>query len=133
MSALVFTLKKQPEFTLEVTPLTPDNLEGKTLTNIKNLKLIYGNKAVKLDTLFSVKGSDSSQVIIEKSSDKLINAGHGMTKGSITIKGDVGDFLGQGMKNGILTVIGNAGSWAGNAMSGGRININGNALDFNAF
>jgi len=130
MSALVFTLKKQPEFTLEVTPLTPDNLEGKTLTNIKNLKLIYGNKAVKLDTLFSVKGSDSSQVIIEKSSDKLINAGHGMTKGSITIKGDVGDFLGQGMKNGILTVIGNAGSWAGNAMSGGRININGNAGDY---
>ena len=130
MSALIFTLKNQPKFTLDAAPLTPENLEGKTLTQIKNLKIIYGNKTSKLDTLFTVKGTDPSQIIIENSTDKLINAGQAMTKGSLTINGDAGDFLGQGMKNGTLTVIGNTGSWTGNAMSGGRININGNAGDY---
>ncbi len=130
MSALIFTLKNQPKFTLDAAPLTPENLEGKTLTQIKNLKIIYGNKTSKLDTLFTVEGTDSSQIIIENSTDKLINAGQAMTKGSLTINGDAGDFLGQGMKNGTLTVIGNTGSWTGNAMSGGRININGNAGDY---
>jgi len=130
MSALIFTLKNQPKFTLNVAPLTPENLEGKTLTKIRNLKIIYGNKSVKLDTLFSVKGTDSTHITIEKSTDKLINIGQGMTKGNITIKGDAGDFLGQGMKSGTLSVDGNVGSWAGNAMAGGRININGNAGDY---
>lgn len=130
MSALVFTLKTQPEFTLNVAPLTPDNLDGKTLSKIKDLKIEYGNKRVKLNTLFNVKGKDSTHIVIEKSTDKLINAGQGMTRGSITINGDAGDFLGQGMKNGTLTVLGNVGAWTGNAMSGGHINISGNALDY---
>ena len=55
MSALIFTLKNQPKFTLDAAPLTPENLEGKTLTQIKNLKIIYGNKTSKLDTLFTVE------------------------------------------------------------------------------
>lgn len=130
MSALVFTLKSEAKFTLNVASLTPENLEGKTLAKIKKLKIIYGNETVNLDTLFTVRGSNSSNIVIENSTDKLINAGQGMNKGSITIKGDVGDFLGQGMKNGTLTVVGNAGSWIGNAMAGGRIDINGNARDY---
>jgi formylmethanofuran dehydrogenase subunit C len=130
MSTLTFVLKSQPQFTLDAAPLTPDNLEGKTLSNIRGLKIVYGNETVKLETLFTVKGTDSNNISIEKSTDKLMNVGQGMTKGSIIIKGNVGEFLGQGMKNGTLTVEGNVGSWVGNAMSGGRININGNARDY---
>ncbi|MCG8378527.1 MAG: formylmethanofuran dehydrogenase subunit C [Proteobacteria bacterium] len=130
MSALIFTLKTQPKFTLDVSPLVADKLEGKTLTKIKNINLVYGKENIKVKELFNVKGRDTDQIIIEKSCDKLIHVGQEMTKGTIEVKGNVGDFLGQGMKNGTLTVNGNAGSWVGNNMAGGRININGDAADY---
>jgi len=130
VTAIKFTLKNQPKFTLDVSPLVPDNLESKTLTQIKNLKLIYGQKTVKVESLFTVTGKASNRISIENSCDKLINVGQGMTKGNIDVRGDVGDFLGKGMKNGTLTVIGNAGSWTGNSMAGGRINIIGDASDY---
>ena len=130
MTALTFTLKVKPKFPLDVSPLVPDNLEGKTQTAIKKLKLVYGKESIKVDELFSVKGNDANQIRIEKSCDKLIHVGQGMTKGIIEVKGDVGNFLGQGMKNGTLSVNGNAGAWAGNSMAGGRINIKGNVSDY---
>ncbi len=130
MSALTFTLKSTPLFTLDATPLTPENLAGKTLADIKKIKIVYGREAVRLDALFTVKGTNTNDIRIEESTNKLINVGYGMGAGSIMVKGNVGDFLGQGMKNGCLTVHGNVGSWAGNAMSGGRINIKGNAQDY---
>lgn len=130
MSALTFTLKSQPKFTLDMSPLTPDNLQDLNLDEIKKIKLIYGKEKVKVDELFSVKGNDKNEIIINKSCKQLICVGKKMTMGSITIKGDVGDFLGQTMKNGSITIHGNAGSWAGNGMSGGRINIEGNVGDY---
>lgn len=130
MNPLIFTLKSEPKFTLDAALLTPENLAGKTLAKIKDLKIIYGNETVKAGTLFNVKGNDSTTIIINKSTNKLTNVGKELTTGSITINGDVGDFLGQGMKNGIISVTGNTGSWTGNAMSNGRINIEGNTGDY---
>ena len=130
MTALTFTLKIQPKSTLDASPLIPDNLEGKTLAEINNLKLGCGNETVKVNELFATKGKDSNQIRIENSCDKLTYVGRGMTKGTIEVTGDVGDYLGQGMKNGTLSVNGNAGSWTGNRMAGGRINISGDASDY---
>ena len=130
MTALTFTLISQPKFTLDVSPLTPDKLEGKTLAKIKKIPLVYGKETVKVEELFTVKGNDSEQILIEKSCDQLICVGQGMTKGSINVKGNVGDFLGQDLKAGVISVNGNCGSWTGNKMSGGRINIKGNVADY---
>lgn len=130
MSALTFTLKSQPEFTLDMSPLTPDKLQTLTLGKIKKLKLIYGKETVRVEELFTVKGDDKNKIIIDKSCKQLICVGKEMTNGSLTVKGNVGDFLGQSMQEGTLTVHGNAGSWTGNGMSGGRINIEGNVEDY---
>ena len=131
MSALTLTLKSHPKFTLDMSPITPDNLENLTLDKIKKLKLGYGKETVKVDALFSVKGSDKTNIIINKSNSQLICVGKEMSTGSITVNGNVGDFLGQSMKKGgLITVNGNAGSWTGNNMSGGRINVNGNVVDY---
>lgn len=130
MSALTLKLKINLLFTLDASLLSPEYLGGKTLAEIEALKISYGNKYVKLQTLFTIQGKDTNNICIEKSTNKLINIGKKLTKGSISVKGDVGDFLGKGMKNGIITVEGNAGSWVGNAMCGGRIDITGNALDY---
>jgi formylmethanofuran dehydrogenase subunit C len=130
MSVLTFTLKNKPKFTLDVAPLTPENLSGLTLAKIKKIKLVYGKETVVVDKLFDVHGKPGEEIIIEKSCDKLICVGKNMTSGNITVKGDVGDLLGQSMQGGSIDVTGNAGSWAGTAMTGGRININGNAGDY---
>lgn len=126
MSVLTFTVKRLPAFTLDVSPLIPEKLQGLTLAKIKKIKLLYGKETVTVDELFDVKGKPDGQLVIEKSCDKLICAGKNMTEGHIIIKGDAGDLLGQSMKDGTIDVIGNAGSWVGTAMTGGRINISGN-------
>ncbi len=131
MSALTLTLKSHPKFTLDMSPITPDKLQDLSLEKIKKLKLGYGKKTVKVEALFAVKGRDKNNIVINKSHSQLICIGKEMSMGKITVKGDVGDFLGQLMKkNGEITVHGNAGSWAGNGMSGGRINVIGNVLDY---
>lgn len=130
MNPLTFTLKTKPRFPLDATLLTPTSLEGKTLAQIKNLKVAYGNETIKVGSLFNIKGRDATTINIEKSTDKLINIGKELDKGTITVKGDTGDFLGQRMQGGTLNVSGNAGSWVGNAMSDGHININGDVGDY---
>ncbi len=130
MTALTFTLKNRPQYTLDVSPLTPDRLAGKQLDSVKKIKLAYGKEIVNAGELFDVKGRRSDDIIFEKSCDKLVCIGQGMTKGSIRIKGDVGNFAGKRMTGGELTVYGNTGSWSGNSMTGGRIEITGNAGDY---
>ena len=129
MNPLTFTLKIQPKFTLDVAQLTPDNLAGLNKTEIKSLKLPYGKNKVVLDTLFSVTGSDSNNIQINHSCEKLVSVGRYMTHGTINVNGDVGKILGSYLQGGLITINGNAGSWVGNNMSGGRIDINGNAGD----
>ncbi len=130
MSALTLTLKSRPKFTLDMSPLTPDLLQDLTLEQIRKLKLVYGNQTVKVEELFTVSGNDKDNIVINKSCDQLICVGKEMTMGTISVKGDVGDFLGQAMKKGTITIKGNAGSWTGNKMSGGRIDIAGNVKDY---
>lgn len=129
MNPLTFTLKIRPKFTLDVAQLTPDNLAGLNKTKIKSLKLPYGKNKVVLDTLFNVTGSDSKNIQINRSCEKLVSIGRKMSYGSINVNGDVGKILGSYLQGGIITINGNAGSWVGNNMSGGRIDINGNAGD----
>lgn len=131
MSALTLTLKSHPKFTLDMSPITPDKIQGMSLDKIKKIKLGYGKKTAKVDSLFTIKGNDKNNIVINKSHTQLICVGKEMSMGHIIVNGDVGDFLGQSMKKGgTITVNGNAGSWTGNGMSGGRINVNGNVLDY---
>lgn len=130
MSALTLTLKSRPKFTLDMSPLIPDLIQDLTLEKIKKIKLVYGKETVKVEELFTVSGKDKANIVIHKSCDQLICVGKKMTMGTLSVKGNVGDFLGQSMKNGTITVKGNAGSWTGNRMSGGRIDVIGNVNDY---
>ena len=129
MNPLTFTLKIQPKFDLDVAQLTPDNLAGLNKTEIKSLKIPYGKNKVALDTLFSVTGTDSNNIHINRSCEKLVSLGRNMSHGTISVNGDVGRILGSYLQGGLITINGNAGSWVGNNMSGGRIDINGNVGD----
>jgi len=70
---------------------------------------------------------DSDYVVHTKQLDREIDyLGHENTK-SITVGGDVGDFIGYEMKGGSITVNGNAAGWVGALMGGGSITVNGDA------
>ncbi len=130
MTPLTFSLKSKPEFTLDVSPLTPDRLGSLSLDKIKSLKLIYGKQKSSVSDLFKVTGKDHNHIKITNSTSRVISIGKEMSQGLIEVGGDVGKLVGQGMSDGNITVSGSVGDWMGNAMTGGRIDIQGNAGDF---
>ncbi len=130
MSTLVFTLKNPPEFTLDVSPLTPDRLGGLSSAQIRKLRLRYGKQEIPVDRLFSIAGANPEKIRINGSCDKLTGIGHGMKSGTIEVHGHAGDFVGQYMRGGHISIRGDAGAWTGSSMSNGRIDIYGDAGDY---
>jgi formylmethanofuran dehydrogenase subunit C len=130
MSALTFTLKSQPRQRVDMSPLTPDHLAGKSLTEIAGIELQSGNKKIRADALFSISGDDTAQIEIRNSSAKLDFIGSKLQSGQITVHGDTGSYLGFQMKKGTIHVFGNVDAYAASGMAGGSININGNVGDF---
>ena len=130
MTPLSFKLRFKPRFTLDMSPITPDNLAGKKRSQIKEMPLMYGKEKVGIGDIFIVEGENNRHIEFRDSCEQFIYIGRGMTSGLIEAHGDAGDFVGQNLRNGRIIINGNAGSWAGNKMSGGRIDINGNAGNY---
>ena len=130
MSALTFNLKTTLKFTLDVSPITPTNLEKKTISQIKKIKLDYGKQTLTVNDFFTVSGKNSNDIVIKGSSEKLTHIGHGMSFGTIKVCGDIGNFVGQHMQGGHIKVEGNAGDWVGNSMENGQIEIDGDVGDY---
>ncbi|TAN52066.1 MAG: formylmethanofuran dehydrogenase subunit C [Methylococcaceae bacterium] len=130
MAALTFTLKIAPQQRVDVSPLTPDNLAGKSATDIAALPLQCGNRALRTDEVFTIAGDDAADIRLLKSSAKLDLIGKGMTSGSITVDGDAGAYLGMQMKGGSIEVSGSVGAYAACEMKNGVILLRGHAGDF---
>ena len=130
MTDLTLKLKTTLEFTLNMSPVTPDNLANKTNAQIKKIKINYGKQTLTINDFFTVTGTNTKNIQIKASSEKLSVIGHKMSSGTITVSGNVGDFVGQHMRGGLIKIQGDAGSWVGNGMKNGQIEINGNVGDY---
>lgn len=130
MSALTFTLKTATQQRIDCTPLTPDNLAGKSAAEIGAVTLQCGKQKLRADALFDIAGDDASDIVIKNGSNKLDFIGSRMQSGSITVHGDAGSYLGFQMKKGSLTLHGNADAYAASGMAGGGMHIHGNVGDF---
>lgn len=130
MSALTLSLRTTMAQTVDMSPLTPDLLNGKSAHEIAAMGLVTGNRKLKVADLFDIAGSDSANMLIRNASGKLNRIGQGMTGGSITVEGNAGAYLGIGMRNGRIVVTGNTGAWTGSGMAGGDIQVKGSAGDF---
>lgn len=135
MAKLIFTLKAALKVPVDGSAISPDNLAGKSLKEIRSLQVWEGNRRVPLESLFEVEGETAGAqngLTIELSGDlsKVKCLGAGMSQGTIVVNGDVGMLLGKGMKGGVVKVKGSAGSWLGLEMKGGTIEVDGNAGDF---
>lgn len=130
MSALTFTLKKEPAQRIDCSPLTSDSLTDKSVADIAAIELVIGNGTERADSLFDISGDDSTDIKFVNSCDKLDFVGHSMTTGQISIDGNVGAYLGIFLDGGQIDVTGDTDIYTACEMKAGQIKINGNAGDF---
>lgn len=133
MTALNLRLAAEPAQAVDMSPLLPELLTGKSEKAIRGIRLACGPRRLPVGDLFEVSGTLGEEGLrIKGSTVRLVGIGSEMTQGTIEIQGNAGNYLGRGMKAGTLSVRGNAGHFAGNRMTGGLIEITGNAGDFTA-
>ncbi len=130
MSALTFTLNIELRQRLDVSPLTPDRLQGLSPADIAALPLQYGKRTLTTAEAFKIEGNDAAQLVFQKVTGKLDYLGRGMSCGEIRVDGDVGSYLAMQMKGGKITVSGSVDAYAACEMKNGEVIIAGNAGDF---
>ena len=130
MNPITFNLKTQPQQRVDMSPLTPANLSGKSLAEIAQINLQCGKPLLSVGELFDISGDDTQNIVINNGYDKLDLIGKELDGGTITVNGGCGAYLGMGMKSGSITLNGNAGLYAACEMKKGFLEINGNVGDF---
>lgn len=130
MSTLTLTLKAQPTQRVDLSPLTPDNLAGKTVAEIAAIELQCGKQQLRTDSLFDISGDDASDIVIQNGCGKLDYIGSHMKSGRITVHGGAGSWLGFQMKKGEIVLNGDADAYAAAELAGGTLRVNGNVGDF---
>jgi formylmethanofuran dehydrogenase subunit C len=127
---LVLTLRQRPEQRLDLSPLVPHRLAGKTAAEIERIEVQTTRWRVTVGEIFQLKMGDAEQIRIEGACDRLDHVGQAMTGGEVLVEGDVGVQAGRLMAGGRLTLRGNAGPYAASGMKSGVIEIVGRADDF---
>ncbi|MBH0239637.1 formylmethanofuran dehydrogenase subunit C [Methylobrevis albus] len=130
MGALTFTLRGAVPERLDLSPLTPEALAGKSVAEIEAITVGTTRLAPTVGDLFTVSGDDAATIRFEGGSERFDRIGRALKSGSIHVEGDVGARLGEAMAGGEITVSGSAhGPYAAAALAGGRITIEGDAGD----
>lgn len=127
MGALTFELKSAPEERLDLSPLTPERLDGLKASEIEALAVGTTRVPLAVGDVFKIKGKGTGEIRFTGTDARCDKIGAGMTKGAIVVDGNAGAYLGAGMKNSRIEVNGNAGALAGASMTGGAIAISGDA------
>jgi formylmethanofuran dehydrogenase subunit C len=124
---LTFSLRERPSQRLDLSPLVPHLLAGKSAAEIERIALQTTRQPIDVGEIFRLDPGDPSQIRFEGGCDRFDHVGQGMTGGEISVEGDVGIQAGRLMSGGRLTLRGNAGPWAASGMKGGVIEILGTA------
>lgn len=124
---ITFHLKRQPTVPLEAEVLSPDTIAPLSNSEIRSLTVYHGKRQLPLGEFFEVEGEQDEDLEIHGDLHKVRWIGRAMSRGSITVQGNVGMHLGAYMKGGRIDVHGNAHDWIGAEMKNGFIHIHGNA------
>jgi formylmethanofuran dehydrogenase subunit C len=126
---LVLTLRQRPDQRLDLSPLVPHRLAGRSQAQIERIELQTTRDCVDVGEVFRVRTGDATQIRIEGSCDRFDYVGQAMTDGEIMVEGGVGVQAGRLLAGGRLIVRGSTGPWAASGMVGGVIEITGAAHD----
>ena len=124
---LVLTLRERPEQRLDLSPLVPHLLAGKSSAEINRIELQTTKLRVTVGDAFRLRMGDVGRIRIEGACDRLDAIGAGMNGGELTVAGNVGVQVGRLMTGGRLVIGGDAGHWAASGIKGGEIEIKGSA------
>src|SRR2546423_8207122 len=123
---ITLNLTRQPTVPLEAEVLTPNKLAELSSDEIRSLIVYHGKRQLPLGEFFDVEGAQSEDLVIHGALHKVRWIGRAMSKGSITIHGNVGMHVGAYMAGGRIEVHGHATDWIGAEMRNGFIHIHGN-------
>ncbi len=129
MKPLTFTLRATPPQRLDLSPLTPASLSGKSASEINAIELQTTRERVTVGDVFGVRMGEAAAVVIEGGGERLDRVGAALAAGTLVVEGDVGVEAGRSMTGGRLTIRGDAGAFAGSAMRGGVLEITGSAAE----
>jgi formylmethanofuran dehydrogenase subunit C len=127
------TLTLRAAEAIDASSITPDALASLATSDIGKLPCWIGRQRVPLGELFSIDGERSDDVRMRGDLRQVNGLGTGMSRGVLTIDGDVGDGAGVAMSGGLLQINGSAGdrlgaplAGASRGMTGGEIIVRGN-------
>ena len=129
MRPLTLTLRERLDDRLDLSPLVPHALAGKTIRQIERIELQTGHRPINLADVFRVRAGDIEQIRIQGGCDRLDYIGQEMNSGELIVEGNVGIQAGRLLSGGRLTVLGNTGPWAASGMKAGVFEIRGTAGD----
>lgn len=127
---LVLTLKAQPPQRLDLSPLVPNLLGGKSAREIPDINLGTTKEPAKVGDIFRVRSGSVEEIRFEGGSERFDNLGAGSTAGRILLDGDAGANVGRKLAGGQVVVTGHVGPYAGSGLESGRLEIKGDAGDF---
>jgi formylmethanofuran dehydrogenase subunit C len=127
---LVLALIKEPDQRLDLSPLVPHLLEGKSDAAIASIELQTTREKRTVGDIFKIESGSAQNLRFEGGSTRLDNIGENLKSGEIIVEGDCGKAVGRHMSGGNLLVTGKAGPFAGSGLSGGMLEIKGDAGDF---
>ena len=132
MKKIMLTPRGFSRIPIEANVISPDSFAGKTIQEIREMEIHYGNKACPMKEYIHVTGKvadspEEQRIVIDGDARHIKHIGEGMTAGRIVIQGDAGLHTGAQMSGGDITVTGNVGDWCGAEMKGGLIRVLGNA------
>ena len=107
--------------------------DGSKASQIANLMIRVGKRSVSVGECFDISGEAGKDREFSLSGDlsKVHSIGRAMTGGSIIIKSTkIGRHVGTGMSGGSISVHGDVGDFLGAEMTGGKIWVSGNAGDY---
>ena len=105
MTPLILTLHLRPAQRLDLSPLVPHLLAGKSANEIARIELQTTRVRVTVGDAFRLRMGDAQHVRIEGACDRLDQVGAGMSAGAIDVAGDVGIRAGRLMTGGRLMIL----------------------------
>jgi formylmethanofuran dehydrogenase subunit C len=131
---MILRWKDGTKLPVEADSLVPETVAGRPADEVARMPLSVGNARAEVGDLFVVDRSNGTgseeTLILEGDLRNLRGIGRRMARGTLTVRGDAGPYLGAGISGGLIEVHGNADDWAGAEMSGGLVRIRGNAGRF---
>jgi formylmethanofuran dehydrogenase subunit C len=132
MKKIVLTPRGFSSIPIVAEVISPDVFAGKSLNEIRNLPIHYGNETVPMKEYIHAQGkvaekSGEQLIVIDGDARHIKQIGTKMSAGRIVVQGFAGMHLGTQMSGGDITVTGNVLDWAGAEMKGGLIRVLGDA------